>query len=106
VNGGFFTPTLTITAASTASGPPKANPVYPIAGFLLAACAYAIMRPRRRALTPGFALLLLVCLSGCRGGSSSYSNSASTGVAESGAVTVVATSGSISHSTAVSVSIQ
>ena len=114
VPGGSGSVTLTVAAATTALMPLPHNRRFPSnylgAFFLFAALTLvgwtrAVKRLRAvSALACGFCLLLLMALSSCHGGSSA---SLSTGsVAESGLVTVVGSSGSVTNSATVSVTIQ
>jgi hypothetical protein len=81
-----------------------------MAGLLLATCIFAMTQPRKlRILAAGFAVILVMGLSSCRGGGAPTSTTIvdqPNAVAETGNITVTATSGSISHTTTVSISVQ
>jgi hypothetical protein len=111
VAGGSGKVTLTVTDTSPAQMLPWRNrPLWPLLPLLIAVCAYGLTRPRYRfrTLAVSSAVLLLI-LAGCRGGGSSTS-SASTSTAdtssETGQITVVGTSGSLSHTATVSITVQ
>jgi hypothetical protein len=118
---GTTSATLTVNAAATArtpfwpkplQGPPSDNGklLWLMAGMLLATFIFAITQPRKlRILAAGFAVILVMGLSSCRGGGAPTSTTTidqPNAVTETGNITVVATSGSISHTTTVSVSVQ
>ena len=121
MNGGSGTVTLTITAGSTASirwwrqpFPPTAgnrNVLYLLAGLMLAFSAWFATRQRKlRMIGVAFTLLLAVGLTSCGGGSSSTTTTTTTTVtttpAETGTVTITGTSGALSNSTSIALSVQ
>jgi hypothetical protein len=106
INGGFFAPVLTVTASSQAALPPlppeNRTPLYLAAGLLLASALLLINRRRYAGVC--FATLSLACMTSCGGAGTSSSFSGPH--AESGLVTVVGTSGTLTHSATVSVTVQ
>lgn len=123
VPSGSGTATLTVTAASTAGAPWwRRSPQFPtgnrgllslLAGLLLLTVAYLATRQKKmQALSAVFALMLIVGLSSCGGGGSSETSTlggSGTGTtstaAETGVVTVVATAGSLTSTSTISVTI-
>lgn len=116
LTGGSGSLTLTITAGATATTQwwprntrfPTATQslFYILAALLLTGFACSFTRRRKLFWTATFSLLLIVCLSNCGGGSATGSSSTPGPVAESGQVTVSATSGLLTNSIAISVNIQ
>ena len=103
----FFTPVLTVTASANAALPqlpPGNRPLLYLAATLLLAAALLRIK-RRRLLGICLATLSLVCITSC-GGGASPSFVVRGGFAETGLVTVVGTSGTLTHSTTVSVTVQ
>ena len=121
VPSGTTSATLTVNAGATArtpfwhklpQGPENGNGrlMWLMAGLLLATCIFAMTQPRKlRILAAGFAVILVMGLSSCRGGGAPTSTTIvdqPNAVAETGNITVTATSGSISHTATVSISVQ
>jgi len=117
VSGGTGSLTLTVTAGAAARAPWWRRPpqfpteniwLFCVWATLLAGCAYSVTRQRKmNMLAAAFAMLLVIGLSSCGGGSSGGSSSSSPNpTPESGVVTVVGTSGSLTKSISVAVTIQ
>ena len=121
VPSGTTSATLTVNAGATArtpfwhklpQGPENGDGrlMWLMAGLLLATCIFAMTQPRKlRILAAGFAVILVMGLSSCRGGGAPTSTTIvdqPNAVAETGNITVTATSGSISHTATVSISVQ
>jgi hypothetical protein len=107
ISGGFFAPVLTVTASAQAAlppFPPGNRMLLYLAATLLLASALLLIN-RRRYVGACLATLTLACLTSCGGGASTAS-SFSGPVAESGLITVVGTSGTLSHSATVLVTVQ
>jgi len=113
---GSGTNTLTITAGATAVTPwwhhMPAGPrtwMYLFIGLTLAMSAYVFSRQKKfQFVAAAFALVLVAGLSSCGGGGDSSSGTTTTPVvtAETGIVTVVSTSGSLTSTSTVSVTVQ
>jgi subtilase family serine protease len=116
---GSGTATLTVTAAATADALPKWRG-FPFVGggwgWLAAAAALTLiasliwLRPRKRsaAFVFGLAVVSILAIASCGDGGSTTTSAPTASiqpVAESGTVTVTATSGVVSHSVSVAVSI-
>lgn len=114
VSNGSGTATLTITAASNAAVPmlpPNSRGLwYLLAAFLLASSSL-LLAPQRRtrsfALAPG--LLLAIGLCSCGGGgdgsTTTSTTTSNTTTAESGTISVTGTSGSLTNTTTIAVTI-
>jgi subtilase family serine protease len=102
--------TLTVTASSSAAAPwwRRTPQLYLLAGLLLALSAYLLTGQRKlQPFAVAFAVLLVVGLASCGGGSSSSTTGViSGGVSETGEVTVVGSSGSLSNSITIAVTVQ
>ncbi len=116
VTGGSGSLTLTVTAGTAARTHWwRRTPQFPTGNawliclwaMLLAGCAYTLTRQRKmNMLAVAFALLLVAGLSSCGGSSSTGSLTSSPSATETGVVNVVGTSGSLTNSVSVAVTIQ
>ena len=107
VSNGSGSAMLTVSAASNATAPFTNPPIYPLTCLLLIGCAVVMLsHSKGRLLATGLAVLLMLALGSCGGGGSTSTTITTKTSGETGLVTIVGTSGALSHTTSVSVTIQ